>query len=135
MLNKSKKFLNKKKKKISVSSGIIRCHFSQNNTISSFCRENGDVLFWCSAGKIGYKGTKKSTSYVAQKVIENVIQWLIDHEVKEVSLNLKKIGLGRDVVLKEVVRNAKIGNFVLKELIDSTPLKFGGTRPKKRPRK
>jgi small subunit ribosomal protein S11 len=123
----------KKIKKIPSANGIISGHFSFNNTIVVLAKDNGDVLAQFSAGSIGYRGSKKSTSYASQKVAEKIIERAGEYGITEVKLQLKNIGPGRDAVMRKVIE-AK--NLSVKELIDKTPVPFGkGTRPRKRPRK
>lgn len=128
------KTVQKKKKKIKVieGRGVVNGHFSFNNTILNLSRDNGEVLAQCSAGSIGYKGSKKSTAYVAQRVAEEIIRQAVERGVYKVKLVVKKIGSGRDAVIKEFLGSNLLQ---VEELIDKTPLKFGGTRPRKKPRK
>ena len=112
--------------------GVVNGHFSFNNTILNLSRDNGEVLAQCSAGSIGYKGSKKSTAYVAQRVAEEIIRQAVERGVYKVKLVVKKIGSGRDAVIKEFLGSNLLQ---VEELIDKTPLKFGGTRPRKKPRK
>jgi small subunit ribosomal protein S11 len=129
-INKVQK--NKKIKKIAGGNGAITGRFSFNNTIMSLCKENGEVLVQFSAGSIGYRGSKKSTSYAAQKVSEKIIEMASEYGICNVKLKLKNVGPGRDAVMRKVMESE---NIKVTELIDTTPIKFGGTRSKRKPRK
>ena len=63
----------KKKTKVKVTKGKIFINSTYNNTIVSVTDLGGNVLLWCSAGKIGFKGSKKSTPYAGQKTMEDVL--------------------------------------------------------------
>lgn len=128
--------IRKKKIKLEkINEGIINCYFSFNNTIVSLSRIDGRVLFQCSGGSIGYKNTKKSTSYVAEKVIEETLRKISDYGMKNIILNLKGVGSGRDIVTRKVIESNENQKLKILELVDKTPIPFNGTRPSKRPRK
>src|SRR5436305_9555661 len=92
----------KKIKKIPEGRGIISGYFSFNNTILSLSKENGEVLTQCSAGSMGYRGSKKSTAYVAQKTAEELVKRASEYGVYSVKLQVKGIGAGRDPVIKKI---------------------------------
>jgi len=129
-----KKAKPKKIKKVSEGQGIINAYFSFNNTILNLSKENGEVLFQISAGSNGYRGTKKSTPYAAQKTAEKIIEKVGDYGINDIKLKLKGVGAGRDAVIKKVDEYCKTNSLPL-ELIDKTPIPFNGTRPRKKPRK
>src|SRR3954447_5797628 len=122
----------KKIKKVSEGRGAINGYFSFNNTILSLSKENGEVLTQCSAGSMGYRGTKKSTAYVAQKTAEELIKRASEYGVYSVRLQIKGIGAGRDPVVKKIFEAPSLK---VEELVDNTPIPFNGTRPRKKPRK
>jgi small subunit ribosomal protein S11 len=122
----------KKVKKIPEGRGIINGHFSFNNTILNLSKENGEVLVQFSSGSIGYRGSKKSTSYAAQKVSEKIIEKASEYGITSVKVQVKNVGSGRDSVIKKILEAKSLK---VEELIDKTPVPFGGTRPRKRPRK
>jgi len=122
----------KKVKKIPEGRGAINGYFSFNNTILSLSKENGEVLTQCSAGSIGYRGSKKSTSYVAKKVAEEIIKKVAEYGINNVKLQVKGIGAGRDTVIKKILET---NSLKVEELVDNTPNPFNGTRSRKKPRK
>jgi len=130
--NKKGAVKTKKIKKVSEGRGVINGYFSFNNTILSLSKENGEVLTQCSAGIIGYRGTKKSTAYVAQKTAGELIERASKYGVFNVKLQVKGIGAGRDPVIKKIFEAKSLN---VEELVDSTPVPFNGTRPRKKPRK
>ena len=122
----------KKIKKIPEGRGAINGYFSFNNTILNLSKENGEVLTQCSAGSIGYRGSKKSTSYVAKKTAEEIIKRASEYGVYNVKLQVKGVGAGRDTVIKKIFETKSLN---VEELVDKTPIPFNGTRPRKKPRK
>ena len=109
-----------KKGKIFVSS-------TYNNTLISLTNAKGDVLFWRSAGSIGFKGTKKGTSFAGSKVAEAVAVACYKLKIKEADVILKGVGGGRDAALKTL---ANQGLDIL-SVRDATPLPHNGCRPPK----
>ena len=131
--NSPKKIVKTKKiKKIPEGRGAINGYFSFNNTILNLSKENGEVLTQCSAGSIGYRGSKKSTSYVAQKTVEEIIKRASEYGVYNIKLQVKGVGAGRDTVIKKIFETKSLN---VEELVDRTPIPFNGTRPRKKPRK
>lgn len=122
----------KKIVKIPEGRGAINGHFSFNNTILNLSRENGNVLAQVSAGSLGYRGTKKATAFAAQKVAEEIIKKAVEYGVYNVKLQVKKIGAGRDAVIKKILETPSLN---VEEIIDKTPNPHGGCRPPKKPRK
>src|SRR3954465_6484198 len=122
----------KKIKKVREGRGAINGYFSFNNTILNLSKENGEVLTQCSAGSIGYRGSKKSTSYVAQKTVEEIIKRASEYGVYNIKLQVKGVGAGRDTVIKKIFETKSLN---VQELVDRTPIPFNGTRPRKKPRK
>jgi small subunit ribosomal protein S11 len=121
----------KKKKKIVGGGGCVTGSFSFNNSILSLTENNGNVLTQVSAGSLGYRGTKKATAFAAQNVAKKIIQEAADYGIHNVKLQVKGIGAGRDAMIKEVLKSS----LNVEELIDKTPISFGGCRPPKKPRK
>jgi small subunit ribosomal protein S11 len=121
----------KKKKKIVGGSGRVTGSFSFNNSILSLTENNGNVLTQVSSGSLGYRGTKKATAFAAQNVAKKIIQEATDYGIHNVKLQVKGIGAGRDAMIKEVLKSS----LNVEELIDKTPVSFGGCRPPKKPRK
>lgn len=122
----------KKKKKIrkDVPKGIVNIKATFNNTIITITDKNGQVLCWDSAGTIGYKGSKKSTPYAAQRAAENCAQKAIKFGMKEVEVRVKGPGAGRE----SAIRALQSTGLDIKSIADVTPLPHNGCRPRKRRR-
>lgn len=119
--------------------GIIHAKFSFNNTIIGLSEENGKFLAIESGGTIDLgnnkkpTGTKKKTLFVAEKVAEKIIKRAVaEFGIFDVKLEVKKFGAGRDAVIKKILWEKSLN---VEELIDRTPISYGGCRPRKRPRK
>jgi small subunit ribosomal protein S11 len=94
VVNNEQKIKSKKKKvKNKVTKGKIYINSTYNNTIVSATDISGNVLVWCSAGKIGFKGSKKSTPYAGQRTMEDVLAKLKERGLNEVDILIKGIAL------------------------------------------
>lgn len=116
-----------KKAKHKVSRGRIYVRSSYNNTIVTVTDGEGNTLGWGSAGGIGFKGSKKSTPYAAQRTMEETLGKLKNFGIKEVDVFIRGIGSGRDSAVR-ALQNADFNVLTIK---DVTPVKHGGVRPKK----
>lgn len=117
----------KKKKRISIDAGEMHVLATYNNTIVSFTDKNGNVLAWSSAGRMGFKGAKKSTPYAAGMVVRSLVEQLKDSGLREVDVYLKGIGSGRDAAVRALAsQGVSVG-----AIKDLTPLPHNGVRPKK----
>src|SRR5882672_4977931 len=90
----------RKKGKIRVSRGRIYVQSTYNNTIVTVTDITGNVVGWGSAGRTGFKGSKKSTPYAAQKTMEDTIARLKDTGLNEVDVFVKGIGTGRESAVR-----------------------------------
>ncbi|MBL8029989.1 MAG: 30S ribosomal protein S11 [Candidatus Doudnabacteria bacterium] len=117
----------KKKSKNKVTKGKIFINSTYNNTIVSVTDLTGNVLIWGSAGKIGFKGSKKSTPYAGQRVMEDVLMRLKERGLNEVDVFIKGIGAGRE----SAVRALQGSGMNVLTIKDTTPIPHGGVRPKK----
>src|ERR1700682_4775306 len=90
----------KKKSKGKVTKGKIFVNSTYNNTIVSVTDLAGNVLIWGSAGKIGFKGSKKSTPYAGQRTMEDVLARLRERGLNEVDVFIKGIGSGRESAVR-----------------------------------
>lgn len=117
----------KKKSKIKLSRGKIYIQSTYNNTIVTVTDPMGNVIGWGSAGRTGFKGSKKSTPYAAQKTMEDTIARVKDSGLKEVDVYLKGIGTGRE----SAIRALQGSGFEILTIQDQTPIPHGGVRPKK----
>lgn len=119
-----------KKGKRSVPSGRIYIRSSYNNTVVTVTDQMGSVLCWGSAGLVGFKGSKKSTPYAAQRIIEDLSGKMKSFGLQEVEVYIRGIGSGRESAVR-----ALLGTGLKVSIIkDITPIPHGGVRPKK-PRK
>lgn len=107
--------------------GRIYIYSSYNNTIVSLCDTRGNVLAALSAGRLGFKGTKKSTPYAASKVADAIAQLAEAKGVTKVEVFIKGVGAGRDSALRSL--GAK--NFEITGIRDVTPVPHNGPRPQK----
>ena len=117
----------KKGKKIRVARGRIYIQSTYNNTIISVTDVAGNVIGWGTAGRTGFKGSKKSTPYAAQKTMEDTIMRLKETGLQEVEVFVKGIGTGRE----SAVRALQGAGFNILSIKDQTPIPHGGVRPKK----
>jgi len=117
----------KKKSKAKVTKGKIFVNSTYNNTIVSATDLAGNVLIWGSAGKIGFKGSKKSTPYAGQRTMEDVLARLRERGLVEVDVFIKGIGSGRE----SAVRALQGSGLNVLSIKDQTPIPHGGVRPKK----
>ena len=117
----------KKKSKAKITKGKIFINSTYNNTIVAVTDLIGNVLIWGSAGKIGFKGSKKSTPYAGQRVMEDVLQRLKERGLLEADVFIKGIGAGRE----SAVRALQGSGMNVLTIKDTTPIPHGGVRPKK----
>jgi len=120
-----------KKRKVNVESvGQAHIHASFNNIIISLTNKNGDVISWSSAGKMGFRGSKKNTPYAAQLASEDASKVALEAGLRKVKVYVKGPGNGRESAIR-TIHNAGIE---VTEIIDVTPTPHNGCRPPKRRR-
>lgn len=117
----------KKSAKVKVTRGLVFVKSTYNNTIVSITDPTGAVIAWGSAGRAGFKGSKKSTPYAAQKTMEDLIQRVKDRGLAEVDVYVKGIGSGRE----SAVRALQGSGLAVLSIKDQTPVAHGGVRQKK----
>jgi len=110
--------------------GMAHIHSSFNNIIITLTNMNGEVISWSSAGKKGFRGSKKNTPYAAQVASEECAKTAYDLGLRKVKVYVKGPGNGRESAIRAL---ATIGIQVT-EIIDVTPLPHNGCRPAKRRR-
>lgn len=111
--------------------GKIYVLASFNNTLVTVTNENGDVVSWGSAGKSGFKGTRKSTPYAATTAVEAVVRDAKDKAgINEAEVYIKGPGPGRDAALRAI----RAAGVKISLISDITPMPHDGPRPKKRRR-
>lgn len=126
----SKKFKNKKKKKISVQKAKVFVTSSYNNTMITITDYEGNVLSWSSPGVVGFKGSKKSTAFAATKAAEDAVSKIQKFGVKQATVVVKGTGMGRQAAVKGL----RTAGLRLTSMSDHTPIRHGGTTPRKKPR-
>ena len=127
---KKSSFSKKKKIKKFVSTGIAYVKSTFNNTIISIADAHGNVIAWSSAGKKGFKGSRKSTSYAAQIAADEAGTKALEFGMKILAVEVKGPGSGRETALRAL--QAK--GFKITSIKDATPLPHNGSRPPKRRR-
>jgi len=120
-----------KKRKVNVESvGQAHVTASFNNIIISLTNKNGDVISWSSAGKMGFRGSKKNTPYAAQLAAEDCAKVAHDAGLRKCKVYTKGPGNGRESAIR-AIHNSGIE---VTEIIDVTPMPHNGCRPPKRRR-
>tara|TARA_Y100000758_G_C15807819_1_gene333353 strand:+ start:170 stop:553 length:384 start_codon:yes stop_codon:yes gene_type:complete len=121
----------KKKRKVNVESvGQAHIQATFNNIIISLTNNSGQVISWSSAGKIGFRGSKKNTPYAAQLAAEDCAKTAFDAGLRRVKVYVKGPGAGRESAIR-TIHNTGI---IVSEIIDVTPLPHNGCRPPKKRR-
>ena len=120
----------KKRKVVVDSHGEAHVVASFNNIIISLTNKKGDVISWSSAGKMGFRGSKKNTPYAAQVAAEDCSKVAHEAGLRKVKVYVKGPGNGRESAIR-TIHNAGIE---VTEIIDVTPLPHNGCRPPKRRR-
>ena len=113
-----------------VYSGVAHVQASFNNTIVSITDQVGHVIGWSSAGKVGFKGSRKSTAYAAQMVAQDACRQAMGHGLKEVEVRVKGPGAGRE----SAVRAIQAVGLEITLIKDVTPVPHNGCRPPKQRR-
>ena len=120
----------KKRKVIIEAVGEAHIAASFNNIIISLTNKKGDVISWASAGKMGFKGSKKNTPYAAQLASEDCAKVAFEAGLRKVKVFVKGPGNGRESAIRSL-HNAGIE---VTEIVDVTPMPHNGCRPTKRRR-
>ena len=119
----------KKKKKNVVVEAVGQCHVQStfNNIIISLTNNSGQVISWSSAGKMGFRGSKKNTPYAAQMAAEQCGKEAFDLGLRKVKVFVKGPGAGRE----SAIRTIHTVGIEVTEIVDTTPLPDNGCRPPK----
>jgi small subunit ribosomal protein S11 len=120
----------KKKTRRNVTRGVVHIMATFNNTIVSITDPNGDVLCWASAGTVGFKGSRKSTPFAAQRAAEVAAEKATKFGLKEVEVLVKGPGSGRESAITAL----QSAGLIVKAIEDTTPLPHNGCRPPKKRR-
>lgn len=121
-----------KKKKIrrNVTRGIAHIRATFNNTLVTITDTNGDVLCWANAGTVGFKGSRKSTPFAAQRAAETCADRAAKFGLREIEVRVKGPGSGRE----SAITGLQTGGLSVRSIEDVTPLPHNGCRPRKKRR-
>ena len=125
-----KQLKTKKKEKKNIPVGIVHVSATFNNTIITFADLQGNVIAWSSAGKVGFKGARKSTPFAAQVAAEDAGKLATDCGMKTLGIEVKGPGAGRESAL----RSLQTLGFVVTYIKDVTTVPHNGCRPPKKRR-
>jgi len=120
----------KKKIKKGITSGVAHISATFNNTIVTICDLAGNSLVSSSAGRVGFKGTKKGTPFAAQSAAEAAGRKALEYGMKEVDVLVRGPGSGRETA----IRALQGAGLTINSIKDVTPIPHNGCRPKKRRR-
>ena len=110
-----------------VTTGIVHISSTFNNTVVSVTDLKGNVIGWSSAGKLNFKGSRKSTAYAGQVVCQDACRQAMGHGLKEVEVRVKGPGSGRE----SAVRAVQAIGLEISSIADVTPIPHNGCRPPK----
>jgi len=113
-----------------ISSGIANILATFNNTQVTITDMHGNILGWSSAGRVGFKGSRKSTAFAAQQVAQDAARQAMAHGMKEVEIKVKGPGSGRE----SAIRALQAIGLEISSIKDVTPLPHNGCRPRKKRR-
>ncbi|HDI78424.1 MAG TPA: 30S ribosomal protein S11 [Desulfobacteraceae bacterium] len=119
-----------KKEKKNVPNGIIHIQSTFNNTIVTITDPEGNVIAWSSAGKNGFKGSRKSTPFAAQVAAQDALKQAMEHGMRSAEVRIKGPGVGREAA----IRALQMEGFTITMIRDVTPIPHNGCRPPKRRR-
>jgi len=119
----------KKKEKVDAH-GVAHIRSTFNNTIITISNQNGDVISWASAGKVGFKGSRKNTPFASQMAAETAAKEAIDLGLRQVDVEVKGPGAGREAA----IRSLQVAGLEILSIKDVTPIPHNGCRPPKKRR-
>ncbi len=120
-----------KKKDVKIVSGVVHVHTSSNNTLITIVDAEWNKIVWGGTGKVGYKGSKKSTPYAAEVLTKQLLKEAQAFWLKEIGLVFRGTGMARDGVFKAI---NEIWVIDLQYIKEETSIQFGGCkglRPKR----
>lgn len=126
---REKKTTKRKDRKVPLM-GVVHVHSSFNNTIVSITDMDGGVVTWASAGKVAFKGSRKSTPFAAQLAAENAAKEAMSLGMRRVEVWVKGPGAGREAA----IRSLQAAGMEIVAIRDVTPIPHNGCRPPKRRR-
>ena len=120
----------RKSTKKQVSEGVAHIHATFNNTLINVTDKQGNTLAWASAGGQGFKGSRKSTPFAAQKAAEEVAAQVRSNGIESLEIEVRGPGSGRE----SAIRGLNSMGFRITKITDVTPIPHNGCRPPKRRR-
>ena len=120
----------KKRERKNIESGQAHIQASFNNTLVTLTDLSGNAISWCSAGSLGFKGSRKSTPFAAQMAAEEAAKGAIDQGLKSVEVYVKGPGSGREAAIRALAA----AGLQITMIKDITPIPHNGCRPPKRRR-
>ncbi|MEJ2724346.1 MAG: 30S ribosomal protein S11 [Deltaproteobacteria bacterium] len=130
MVKRARKGGKAKKEKKNVPTGIIHIQSTFNNTIVTITDNNGNVIASSSAGRQGFKGSRKSTPFAAQLAAQDALRQAMEQGMKTAEVRVKGPGVGREAA----IRALQVDGFTVSLIRDVTPIPHNGCRPPKRRR-
>ncbi len=130
MADPKRKGRTKKKSRKVESNGVVHIKATFNNTIITISDSYGNTISWGSSGKVGFKGSKKSTPFAAQQAATNAAKEAMDMGLRRVEIEVKGPGSGREAA----IRSLSAAGLEISVIRDVTPIPHNGCRPPKRRR-
>ena len=128
--DQSAKKIIKAKGSKNITSGVANIHATFNNTQVNITDMHGNIIGWSSAGRVGFKGSRKSTAYAAQQVAQDAARQAMSHGMREVEVRVKGPGSGRE----SAIRALQAIGLEVSVIRDVTPVPHNGCRPRKKRR-
>ena len=126
----AKKVVKRRRERKNVEKGAVHIRSSFNNTMVTITDLQGNALSWASSGGLGFRGSRKSTPYAAQRCAETAAKAAMEHGLKTVEVYVKGPGQGREAAIR-ALQSAGLEVVMIK---DVTPIPHNGCRPPKRRR-
>ncbi|MDD9841706.1 MAG: 30S ribosomal protein S11 [Alphaproteobacteria bacterium] len=120
----------RRRERKNITSGVAHINSTFNNTMITIADAQGNAIAWCSAGAMGFKGSRKSTPYAAQVAAEEAGRKASEHGMKTLEVTVKGPGSGRESALRAL----QAVGFTITSIRDVTPIPHNGCRPPKRRR-
>jgi len=120
----------RRKDRRTVPAGVAHVNATFNNTMITITDPQGNTLCWASAGKMGFKGSRKSTPYAAQLAAEDAAKCALEHGMKTIEVNVSGPGSGRESALRAL----QAAGLQITVIRDVTPIPHNGCRPRKKRR-